>query len=223
MPKLQGLIFDLDGTLIDSAPDLCQAMNKILAENGRRPVTLDEVKSFVGDGMLTMMQRALAATGNPLPDNETFRIFQKFVGYYRDLPAAQEQIYPHVRETLENFIAKGVKLGLCTNKQETATKRLLKDLDMARYFTFVAGGDTFALHKPHPDHVKGVVEKMGVPALGCVMVGDSVNDVSSAKGNDIPCLIVTHGYGFEVEELGAAALIEGIDQLPAALQGIGFQ
>jgi phosphoglycolate phosphatase len=222
MPKLQGLIFDLDGTLVDSAPDIRQALNATLAEQGRRGLTLDEVKSMVGDGMLTTMQRAFAATGAALGDDESYLRFQSFVGHYRGQKADAAQIYPHVRPTLEAFRGEGVKLGICTNKQEASTHKLLGDLDLERYFAFIAGGDTFPTHKPHPDHVKGVIERLEVPASGCVMVGDSVNDVRAAQGAGIPCLVVTQGYGIEVEGLGADGLIGGFNELRAALRALGF-
>jgi phosphoglycolate phosphatase len=222
MPRLQGLIFDLDGTLVDSAPDLRQALNATLAAQKRRDLTLNEVKIMVGDGMLTTLQRAFAATGDALSPDESYRQFQTFVGHYRAQTADSAQIYPHVRETLDAFKGEGVKLGICTNKQEASTNRLLEELDLARYFAFVAGGDTFPTHKPHPDHVKGVIEKLGVPAADCVMVGDSVNDVRAAQGAGIPCLVVTQGYGVDVAGLGADGLINDFTGLRDALRKLGF-
>lgn len=222
MPRLQGLIFDLDGTLVDSAPDIRQALNTTLAALGRRDLTLNEVKAVVGDGLLTTLQRAFTATGEALSPDESYRQFQTFVGHYREQKADPAQIYPHVRETLETFKGEGVKLGVCTNKQEAATHRILEELDLARYFAFVAGGDTFPTHKPHPDHVKGVIEKMEVPAAGCVMVGDSSNDVRAAQGAGIPCLVVTQGYGVDLAGLGADGLINDFAGLSAALRVLGF-
>ncbi len=222
MPKLQAFIFDLDGTLVDSAPDLRHALNATLAEHGRRNLSLDELKAFLGDGMLTMLQRAFVATGAPLANDESYRVFQGFVEYYRKQPADTAAIYPHVRDLLEECARDGIKLGLCTNKQEAATHRLLEELDLARYFGFVAGGDTFMTHKPHPDHVRGVIKALDVPTEGCVMVGDSVNDVRAAQGAGIPCLVVTHGYGIDIAELGADGLIGGMDELRAVVTGMGY-
>lgn len=223
MPKLQGLVFDLDGTLVDSAPDLRHALNQTLAEHGRRNLTLDETKSFVGDGMLTTLKRAFAATGAVVGDDESYRLFQSFVMHYRDQPADTAQIYPHVVETLGYYKNAGVKIGLCTNKQEAATHKLLDELNLSQFFDSVAGGDTFMVHKPHPDHVRGVVKGMGVKAEGCVMIGDSTNDVRAAQGAGIPCLVVTHGYGFDVAELGADGLIGNFQELASALKNLGYQ
>jgi phosphoglycolate phosphatase len=222
MPKLQGLIFDLDGTLVDSAPDLRQALNLTLGEQGRRDVTLDEVRSMVGDGMLTTLKRSFELTGAALANDESYRLFQKFIGHYRAQDPDPAQIYPHVLETLDGFLGEGVKLGLCTNKQEAATLHLIAQLGLARYFAFVAGGDTFPVHKPHPGHVTGIIEKLEVPSTGCVMVGDSANDVMAAKGAGIPCLVVTHGYGVDLGGMGADGLIGGFGELRRALRGLGF-
>lgn len=223
MPKLQGLIFDLDGTLVDSAPDLRQALNRTLAEQGRRGITLDETKSIVGDGMLTTLKRAFESTGAPIGDDQSYNYFQNFVGYYRGQKADSAQIYPRVVETLKYYQQRGVKLGLCTNKSEGSTLKLLDDLDLARLFTFVAGGDTFPMHKPHPDHVRGVISGIGLAAEGCVMVGDSTNDVQAAKGAGIPCLVVTHGYGMDIANLGADGLIGNFSELGKALQLLGYR
>jgi phosphoglycolate phosphatase len=217
MPKLQGVIFDLDGTLVDSAPDLRQALNQVLAARNRRAVTLDEMKSFTGDGMVKQLQRAFAATGDSLSENEAELLFRDFIAYYRGQKPDPAQIYPHVVETLDALKADGVKLGVCTNKQEAATLRLLNELDLTRYFGCIAGCDTFAVHKPHPGHVRGVIETLQVPAEGCVMIGDSINDVLAAKGAGIPCLVVTHGYGADPGDLGADGLIGGFRDLRAAL------
>ncbi len=222
MPLLQGLIFDLDGTLVDSAPDLRQALNLMLAQFGRRPLALDEVEGMTGDGMLPMVHRAFAATGEALPDTQSYERFQVFIAHYRSQKPDASQIYPGVMEALARFHAAGVRLGVCTNKQEAATLRLLEGLDLKRLFTFVAGGDTFTVHKPNPGHVNGVIEKLGVPAGGCVMIGDSVNDVLAAHGAGIPCVVVTAGYGQAPETLGADKLIRGFAELTAALETLGF-
>lgn len=222
MPKLEGLIFDLDGTLVDSAPDIRHALNRTLTEQGRRNLTLDEVKSMVGDGLLITLKRAFEATGTSIGDDESYGLFQGFVAHYRGQKADLAQIYPLVRETLAGFQNRRIKLGLCTNKQEAATHKILDELGLSRYFGFVAGGDTFPVHKPHPDHVKGVVAALGASPAGCVMIGDSTNDVQAAKGASLACLVVTHGYGLDVQAMGADGLIDSFADLDAALQRLGF-
>ncbi len=222
MPILQGLIFDLDGTLLDSAPDLSHALNQTLKSHGRRALTLDEVKPMTGDGMLPMLSRAFAATGAAIPDSESYKLFQEFITHYRNSNPNPAQIYPHVEESLKTFKARNIKLGICTNKQEAATHRLLEQLKLKDYFEFIAGGDTFETHKPHPGHVRGVISALGVPPETCVMIGDSPNDVLAAQGAGIPCLVVTHGYGVGMDQYGADGLIDGFRALPEALGKLGF-
>ncbi|MDX2028631.1 MAG: HAD-IA family hydrolase [Alphaproteobacteria bacterium] len=222
MVRLQGLIFDLDGTLLDSAPDLRQALNQTLRAHKRRDLTLDEVKHMVGDGMLPLLSRAFAATGGPISDAEAYLRFQEFLLHYRDQKPDPAQIYPGGKETLEHYHKAGVKLGICTNKHEASTIRLLEELNLKHYFTFIAGGDTFLVHKPHPDHVRGVIEGLSVPVANCVMIGDGRNDVLAAQGAGIPCLAVTHGYGEDYGHLDADGLISGFNELPRALEKLGF-
>ena len=222
MPQLSGLIFDLDGTLIDSAPDLRQALNAMLAEYGRRALSLGEVKQFVGDGMMPLIQRAFDTTG-AVPENfNSYASFQIFIGHYRGLKPDPSQIYPGTRETLESYFKKGVKLGICTNKQGAATVHLLEQLDLAKYFSFIAGGDTFPEHKPHPGHVKGVLRQLDIAAAECAMIGDSMNDVSAARGAGVKSIVVTHGYGGDFQSLSADKLINGFNELPKALKELGF-
>ncbi|MFY9288036.1 MAG: HAD-IA family hydrolase [Alphaproteobacteria bacterium] len=223
MPLLQGLIFDLDGTLLDSAPDLCQALNLTLKDHNHGELTLDEVKDMTGDGMLPMLGRAFAATGERITEANSYKLFQEFIQHYRTLKPDPSQLYPGTVEMLEKYHAKGVKLGICTNKQEAATHRLIADLNLTPYFTFIAGGDTYPTHKPHPDHVRGVIAELRVPAMQCVMIGDSRNDVLAAKGAGIPCIGITHGYGIALDQLGANLLISGFNELPQALDSLGFQ
>jgi phosphoglycolate phosphatase len=222
MALLKGLIFDLDGTLVDSAPDLSQALNATLHEAGRPPLDLDTVKAMTGDGMMPLVTRAFERTGG-LPEGfNAYNSVQTFITFYRNLKADQSQIYPDVREVLEFYRSSGVKLGICTNKHEASTHKLLHDIDLAHYFTFVAGGDTFPNHKPHPDHVLGVMEKLGATPETCVMIGDGPNDVVASHRAEMPCVVVKHGYSTDWEHLGADRLISGFSELKAAVTTLGL-
>jgi len=222
MSQLRAIIFDLDGTLLDSAPDIRHALNRILTAHGRREVTLEEVKGMLGDGLLTTMNRAFVATGTAIPPADSYTTFQEFVTHYRSITPDPTQIYPHVLTCLRKFTERGVKLGVCTNKQEAASLQLLEKLHLAPYFGFVAGGDTFPVHKPNPGHVTGVMAKLGVAATETVMVGDGPHDVKAAKGAGIPCIVMTHGYGADIENLGADGLLSGLDGLEPLLSQRGF-
>jgi phosphoglycolate phosphatase len=223
MPRLQGLIFDLDGTLLDSAPDLRQAVNLTLRAYGRHEIGIDEIKNLVGDGMMTLVQRAFAATGKPLDTIGAQKAAQLFLANYQGLPPDRAQIYPYVLEQLDRFQKSGVRLGLCTNKQEAATHSLLEDLEMARYFAFVAGYDTFPTHKPHAGHVLGVMNRLEVDVGECAMVGDSANDIAAAHGAGIPCIGITHGYDNNIGNMGADHLMQDFRDLPSTLITLGFE
>jgi len=222
MPRLLGLIFDLDGTLVDSAPDQRQALNAMLREHGRREITLTEAKAMTGDGMLTLVTRAFEVTGGMPAGADTYALFQAFITHYRALPPDPVQLYPQARETLQNYVAAGVKLGLCTNMQETASARLLEQLGLKRFFSFIAGGDTFPVHKPHPGHVSGVMSALKVFKGQCAMIGDTFRDVRAAHGAGIPCIVTAHGQQIDVEKTGADGIIQELGELPAALTALGF-
>jgi phosphoglycolate phosphatase len=222
MPPLKGLIFDLDGTLIDSAPDLRHALNAMLKDYGRGELGLDTVTRMTGDGMMPLITRAFEATGGVPEGFNSYSSFQVFIAHYRNLNPDPAQIYPGGREAIERYFKAGVKLGICTNKQEAATVRLLEQLELARYFTFIAGGDTFPVHKPHPDHVRGVLLQLGSTPANSVMIGDGPNDVTAARGAGVACIVVMHGYGGDYAELRPDKAIGGFGELEEALKALGF-
>lgn len=222
MPKLHAVLFDFDGTLVDSAPDIRQALNMTMTANNRRPLTLDEVRSIVGDGLLPTVHRAFALTGTSIDESESYVKFQQFITHYRNQKPDPTQIYPQALEILEKLQKANIKLGICTNKQEAATRRLVEQLEIASYFTAIAGGDTFVVHKPNPGHVTGLLDQMGVLPSNSIMIGDSLNDVRAAHGAGLPCIAVTHGYGVNLESVGADLLISGFGELFEACSKLGF-
>ena len=222
MSKLEAVIFDLDGTLVDSAPDIRQAVNLMLNDAGRPPLSLEAIKSFVGDGAMALCQRALEATGG-LPEPDVFPHVQKFIGHLRKAKADPAQIYPKVRETLELLKEKELKIGMCTNKTEGLTLKLLEDLDLLRYFAFIAGGDTFTVHKPNPAHLLGVIEALDVPPTSCVYIGDGPADLTTATRALVPCVIITHGYSRGVENDPSVTLINHFDDLMPTLLSMGYE
>ncbi len=218
---LRGVVFDLDGTLVDSAPDIHNALNLFLLERGRRGVTLNETKTALGDGVAKLLERILSMTGGR-PESFAADI-HGFLDIYRAIKGDPRQIYPQVIETLQNLRAGNIAVGLCTNKPEAATLKLLDDLAIAGLFDAVAGGDTFTVHKPHPDHLRGVIQRMKVPDACCVMVGDSPNDLAAAHGLGIPCVLVDYGYGADISILPAEAVIGSMGELARAIEQIGFK
>ncbi|MDD3183001.1 MAG: HAD-IA family hydrolase [Alphaproteobacteria bacterium] len=222
MHKLEAILFDLDGTLLDSAPDIRQGINLMLAEQGRPPLSLEQVKSFIGDGMMELCRKALAATGQE-PSGDLFPFVQTFITHYRKVKPDPQQIFPHVRDVLENLKKQNIKMGICTNKNEGPTLGLLEQLDLLRYFGFIAGGDTFTIHKPNPGHITGVIEALEASPKGTLFVGDGINDVIACQRANLPCIVVTHGYSQDYNSIGADMLIAGFDELIPAINKLGFE
>lgn len=222
MPRLQTVLFDLDGTLLDSAPDICQAVNQMLVEDGRSRLTTEEIIPMIGDGAMELCRRALLKTGGVLAD-DLYPYVQRFVAHYRSLPPDPAQVFPHVREILQTLRDKNVKLAVCTNKAENATVQILRALDLIRYFDFIAGGDTFTVHKPHPGHIMGVLEALDLTPIGALFVGDGPRDTEASKKAGIPCFIVTHGYGIDYDRLECERKIASMDELIPSIEAYGFE
>lgn len=211
------ILFDLDGTLIDTAPDLAAAVDHALISQGRPAVGLDAVRDMVGDGAAVMVARGLEATGG-----QTEALFEAalkaFYDHYAVHFADRSRPFPGLLECLKRLRAAGHKLAVCTNKHERFALPLLEALDMTRYFDAITGGDSFAFRKPDPRHLAGTLERLG-PGIGwAAMIGDSRNDIEAARAARMPSVAVTFGYTtIPVRELGAGRVIEHFDELEAAL------
>jgi phosphoglycolate phosphatase len=213
--KGAAVLFDLDGTLVDSVPDLARALGALLAELGEAPLAPQEVAPMVGDGAGPLVERALAARGLE-PDASGARL-ARFLALYEAAPAALTRPYEGVPETLGALRREGWRLGLVTNKPERATRLLLEALGLAGFFEAVVGGDTTPWKKPDPRPLAAALGAMG--AASAVFVGDNENDAAAAHAAGLPLVLVRHGYSrLPVETLGAAALLDRFDALPVALR-----
>lgn len=217
--SLKAVVFDLDGTLIDSAPDLHTALNRLLAGQRRPALTIEQVKMMIGDGVAKLIERAFAATGEAIAALELAAMAAAFLADYEMNSAVLTRPFPAVAETLARIKGAGYELGLCTNKPQAATLQILASLKLAEHFQAVIGGDLLAgVRKPDPRHLLAVLERLGVAASRAVMVGDNANDVAAAEGAGMPVILVTFGYSrIPAAELGADAVIGCFDELPAAL------
>lgn len=218
---LTTLIFDLDGTLIDSAPDLRTACNKLLQRENRREITLAETKKFVGNGAAKLVARAFAATGEPVEESELVALTQDFLAFYDGHEADETQTYPSVMETLQKLKEQGYRMALCTNKPQQPTQNLVKQLGLESFFEVIIGGDQVGKKKPDPEMLLSTLKHMGLSPDQAVMIGDSPNDIGAADNADIPSIAVSYGYRrVSVEELGADRIIDHMAQLPDALEAM---
>ncbi|WP_395688489.1 phosphoglycolate phosphatase [Aestuariivirga sp.] len=190
----RAVIFDLDGTLVDTAPDLMRATNHVLAGLGRRPISMDEVRAFVGHGARALLTRGLKATGG-LPENYNVEPdYERFVAFYSRNIAQDSAAFPGLVALLERLQREGFALGVCTNKLEGLSNQLLEALDLSRFFGAVVGPDTLGVAKPDPRPFLETVSRLGLAEPQAVMVGDSETDILTARNAGVPVIAVPFGY-----------------------------
>lgn len=219
-PTLPALVFDLDGTLVDSAPDIGAAVNMLLREEGRIALDPASIISFVGDGAIQLVRRAFAASGTVPEGAALDALLARFMVHYHAAPAVLTKPYDGVAPILAQLKQAGHKLGVCTNKPDALIAAVLKGTGLARYFDAAVGPDKVSRRKPDSAHLRAALDAMGVaPGAPAVMVGDSINDVRAAHGMGVPCICVTYGYVHgRIEDWGADLLIDRFTDLPEALR-----
>ncbi|MET3612928.1 phosphoglycolate phosphatase [Rhizobium aquaticum] len=214
MPSMPTVVFDLDGTLVDTAPDLMAGLNHVLAIDGIEPVHYDDMTFLVGQGARAMIERGFALRGRPLAEERLGALLDIFIRHYLDDMPGKSQPYAGVVRSLETLKAEGFRLAVCTNKLEKLALPLLKGLKLDTYFDAIAGGDTFPVRKPDAAHVLKTIERAGGEAAASVMVGDSVNDILAAQNAGIPAIAVPFGYSdVPVERLNPTRIIGHFDEL----------
>ena len=213
----RAVVFDLDGTLIDSGPDLARLLNKVLIEHGRSAVDPAQVRGFVGDGLAKLVERGFEATGGCAPDQLQGAI-RRCIECYEAEPALLTRLYPGVPETLRRLKEEGRQLAICTNKADRVTHAVLRALGLDGFFGAVIGGDTLAVRKPDPAPLRAAIARLGIPADEAIMVGDNEHDAATARAAGIPCVLVSYGYArAPLASLAAAATIERFADLSAVL------
>ncbi|MGE0226006.1 MAG: phosphoglycolate phosphatase [Acetobacteraceae bacterium] len=209
MPRV--LLLDLDGTLVDTVPDLAAALNRMLAVRDLPPLSHAETTPMVGDGVARLVERAFAARGR-VPDAKAL---SEFAADYAAHASVESRLYPAVPETLRAMSAEGWRMAVCTNKPEGAARSLLEALGLMPFMTAVGGGDSFPVRKPDPAHMLATLEAAGGRADRAVMIGDHANDVTAAKGAGLPCIFAAWGYGPPVMAEGAAAVAQDMAEMAA--------
>jgi phosphoglycolate phosphatase len=207
------LIFDLDGTLVDTAPDLLGALNAILIQEGRPPVNHSDLRHLVGFGARTMMIEAFKMTGAPMDDARLPALIDGFIAHYKKHIAVASRPFPGVEETLAKLKADGARLGVLTNKPQELTDLLLPALDLAKYFDAIHGAGRYGYNKPDARVFHHVVEELG--GGPGIMIGDSATDVATARAASVPVILVSFGYTPEpAHTLGADAVVDSFDDIP---------
>jgi phosphoglycolate phosphatase len=216
------LVFDLDGTLVDSAPDLRAALNEMLRERGHRPLSLPQVRRMIGDGVPTLVTRALAAAG--ADPAEAASALPRFIELYEADAARLTRPYPGVPETLAALRRRGYRTAICTNKPQHATFAVLEGLGLAPLFDGIAGGDRFPVRKPDPGHLLGLMTVLGARPEAAAMIGDNENDAAAAHGAGVPLVLMRYGYArVDPGSLAADALLDHFAELPGALARLGLE
>jgi len=208
------LLLDLDGTLVDTVPDLAAAVNRLMDQRGLAPFSHKETASMIGDGVAVLVGRAFAARGLT-PDGQAISDFSRDYGAHA---ADASRPFPGVPEFLRDFTAKGCRLAICTNKPEAAARTLLESLGLMQFVCAVGGGDSFPARKPDPAHLLATLRAAGGEPATAVMAGDHANDVVAARGAGVKSVFVTWGYGPEAMAAGADAVAADIPALAAAVE-----
>ena len=211
--RVRAALFDLDGTLVDTAPDLASAANLMLAELGRAPLDEVGIRDYIGKGVVNLVNRCFEATGGG-SDGQRQRAQEIFERHYIAGIANRARPYPGVVSGLEALERAGIAMGCVTNKAGRFTEPLLEQTGLRRFFGVVVSGDTVERKKPHPDPMLYAARKLGAAPAQTLVIGDSLNDVQSARAAGCPVVVVAYGYreGLAPEDLGADAIVASVEE-----------
>jgi phosphoglycolate phosphatase len=210
--RYRAALFDLDGTLLDTAPDLARSANRMLAELGRPALPESEIRDYIGKGIANLVRQCVESTGGG-SDGEHQRALEVFERHYAGGIANASHPYPGVVAGLEALARAGIAMGCVTNKAGRFTEPLLERTGLRGYFGVVVSGDTVARKKPHADPLLYAADRLGAAPGETLMVGDSLNDVLSARAAGCPVVVVPYGYreGLSLAELGADAVVDTVE------------
>ena len=213
------IVFDLDGTLVDTAPDLIDTLNVILGRHQVPPVSAHQARTMIGAGVKPLLQRALASKDIRLSVADLDALYGEYLTLYAEHIADRSQPFPGLTGALDTLARQGCRLAVCTNKLEWLSLRLLDALGLAARFGAICGQDTFAVRKPDPEMLRLTILRAGGDTAHAVMVGDSITDVTTARAAGIPVVAVDFGYTeTPPDALGADRLISHFDALPEAVR-----
>jgi phosphoglycolate phosphatase len=215
------LVFDLDGTLVDTAPDLIDTLNALFRREGIAPVAYDEARRFIGGGARILIERGLAAIGRSASREEMDKLYGDYVEAYADRIAEFSRPFPGLESALDRLAASGFRFAVCTNKLERLSTKLLDALELSQRFEVICGQDTYGIQKPDPRVLHRTIAAAGGELQGAVMIGDSLTDIATARAAQIPVIAVDFGYtDTPVHQLDPDRVISHFDQLPATVSDI---
>jgi len=203
------IVFDLDGTLVDTAPDLTNALNDVLTRRGFAPVSIEAIRDCVGRGARVMIEQALIRAG---AQGDVDEMLAEFLVHYEENIACESRPFPGALAQLEGLTAQGATLAICTNKREHLSHKLLQELEIEHFFSAIAGRDTFPVAKPDPGHLTGAIALAGGDPTRSLMIGDSDVDLRTARAAAVPIVLVSFGYG-PVNGFVGEATIDHFDEL----------
>ena len=208
------IVFDLDGTLVDTAPDLVRALNETMDLEGLPRVKLKTVRTMVGQGARVLIERAAGLRGVSFTSERLDALTQEFIGFYRADIASESKAFPGALDAMDQLGALGAKFAVCTNKRTDLSLQLLDTLGMADRFSAIVGADAVTQRKPHPEHYHATVARAGGTVRRSLMIGDTVADVGAARAAGAPAIVVRFGYcDGACETLGADAIIDRFSDL----------
>lgn len=217
------IIFDLDGTLIDSVPDIHKAASEMLAETGHSALGIAKIRSFIGNGVPALVTKIMQEIDVDQEDRALHAVLEEcFMRHYTAAPAVLSKPFDNVPATLDYFFANGFRLAVCTNKPEAIAKQILRDLNMDTYFAIVIGGDSLTVRKPDPAPLHAAIGQ--ACASSAIYVGDSEVDSETAQHADVPFVLFTEGYRrASINEIQHQAAFSDFSQLPGRVQMIREQ
>jgi phosphoglycolate phosphatase len=219
LSRLSGatIVFDLDGTLIETAPDLVNTLNEILRQEGIAPLPYDKARLMIGHGAKALLARGFEASGAPLPEPRLSQLFERFIAHYLDHIADESRPFPGALAALDALGDAGARLAVCTNKRTDLSLALFDALGLTPRFHAIVGADLAPAPKPDGRHLATTIERAGGRLDQAVMVGDSVSDAGAARAAGVPLILVSFGYTDKpAADLAPDILVDHFDAIPEA-------
>jgi len=224
MTSVRTVVFDLDGTLVDTAPDLIGALNFVLDREGLPPVPIESARDMIGAGARKLIERGLELDGRSAAHEDITRLTGDFIDYYAAHIADASRPFEGLEDALDDLQTLGYRFAVCTNKLEWLSKLLLDQLGLSSRFAAICGADTFGVSKPDPAILRQTITRAGGQLSSAIMVGDAGPDIGVARRAGVPVIGVGFGYtAVPIADLNPDRLISHMRELPAAVQSLTLQ